>query len=215
MNRFDTTIILSHTHNHNGEFSEECKKRVEHGAAYLINGETHTLTMSGRASWREVLEVPHTHASLMEKYAVEKLNVPPTSILLETESLDTVGQAVFTKLSVVKPRDFRTLQVVSSDYHMPRVEQIFRKVYGDAYTIGFQGMKTELVSDPAIIEREKRSLDSFLDTFKHVTPGDDLNIVRALFVRHKIYRNLRHLTNVYGCEDILNFYTEMVRVNRK
>jgi len=49
---------------------------------------------------------------------------------MEQSSLDTIGNAWFSRMIHVLPRGFGRLLVITSAFHMPRTEAVFRWVYG-------------------------------------------------------------------------------------
>jgi hypothetical protein len=55
--------------------------------------------------------------------------VESRNILMEESSLDTVGNAWFSRMIHVVPRGFERLLVITSAFHMPRTEAVFRWVY--------------------------------------------------------------------------------------
>ncbi len=54
----------------------------------------------------------------------------PERILIEAASYDTIGNAYFSRVVHAIPRGFRRALVVTSEFHMPRTEAVFRWVYG-------------------------------------------------------------------------------------
>src|SRR5436309_11511249 len=55
------------------------------------------------------------------RYLLER-GAEPGRILMEAVSLDTIGNAYFSRLLHVIPREFRRVLVVTSDFHMPRTQ---------------------------------------------------------------------------------------------
>lgn len=56
-------------------------------------------------------------------------NVPAQQLLRETSSFDTIGNGYFAATIHAVPRRWRQLMVVTSDFHMPRSQAIFQKVF--------------------------------------------------------------------------------------
>src|SRR5580658_4023913 len=95
--------------------------------------------------------------------------VPERRILTETFSYDTIGNAFFTRLVHAEPRGLRKLHVVTSRFHMPRTEAIFRWVFGvspsGGYELSFEAAENAGISDEALEHRaakERASLDRVL-----------------------------------------------------
>ena len=57
------------------------------------------------------------------------LGVPATKLLKETSSYDTVGNAYFSATIHAWPLGWRNIAVVTSAFHMPRTQEIFKQVF--------------------------------------------------------------------------------------
>jgi hypothetical protein len=71
---------------------------------------------------------PISEAQAGAAYLIAR-GVPPHRILIEASSLDTIGNAWFSRMLHVIPRGFQHVLVVNSAFHMPRTEAVFRWVY--------------------------------------------------------------------------------------
>ena len=185
---YKTAIILSHHINPDNSLSEETKARVDKSIDMYCRTEVETLTMSGGHADKEATL---THAEAMRLYALE-MRVSPEDLFSEGLSLDTIGQAVFSKKGVVVPNNMDKLIVVSHDYHIRRVQVIFGFVYGKGFDIEYVGVSGWFSMDPKILQKERESLDSFLITFDGVTSGRDDDIFNALIERHPLYKNFKY-----------------------
>ena len=63
------------------------------------------------------------------RYLVAR-GIAPTRVLLESWSLDTIGNAAFTRLMHSDVRGWRRILIVTSRSHMPRTKAIFEWVFG-------------------------------------------------------------------------------------
>jgi len=72
---------------------------------------------------------PISEARAGAAYLISR-GVHPRNILMEESSLDTIGNAWFSRIINVIPRGFERLLVITSAFHMPRTEAIFRWIYG-------------------------------------------------------------------------------------
>lgn len=118
-----------------------------------------------------------TEAAIMKKHAVS-LGVDPQRILLENDSRDTLANATFTKKHYLAPRQLCNVMVVTSSFHVPRAEYLFRKVLGPDYAITFVSAGGEV--KPGRLIKEERSLafgKALLDT---APDGDDDEIRRRM-----------------------------------
>jgi hypothetical protein len=69
------------------------------------------------------------HESTVYAEYLLKQGVPPSDLLKETSSYDTVGNAYFSLTMHVLPAGWRQLAVVTSEFHMPRTMQTFKDCY--------------------------------------------------------------------------------------
>jgi hypothetical protein len=119
--------------------------------------------------------------------------VDPHTILPETCSYDTIGNAYFARTIHVEPRGFRRLLVITSAFHMPRTEAIFRWVFGlDAppggYELDFESVSDEDIPSDVLadrIERERASLDRLPATIARIGSMRALN--EWLYTEHAAY----------------------------
>ena len=73
---------------------------------------------------------PLSEATAGARYLVAAHGVPAGSILKETQSYDTVGNALFGLTTHAAPRALRSLAVVTSAFHMARTRAVFDVVFG-------------------------------------------------------------------------------------
>jgi len=73
-----------------------------------------------------------TEAQAGRTYLLEEAGVPSEDLVVEEQSLDTVSNAVYTKLLLLQS-GCRTPVVVSSCYHIPRVSFIFSHILGGEF----------------------------------------------------------------------------------
>lgn len=72
---------------------------------------------------------PISEAAASAKYLLENGISEPSRILLETWSLDTIGNAYFARAMICHPMKLERLCVVTSAFHMPRTRAIFEWVF--------------------------------------------------------------------------------------
>ncbi|MEK6951743.1 MAG: YdcF family protein [Nanoarchaeota archaeon] len=182
---YDTLIVLSQNRNHDGSLGWELTSRVDYGIGEYILGRVSSLTMSGHYG-RQDAHLPTSQAEDMRNYAIEK-GVPMGSIFLESTSIDTGGQAVFTMRDIIVPNNIGRAIIVTSDYHLTRTAAIFDFVFGDNIERLYASVTTALIKDPEIRMAQERSLVAFLRTFEGVERGNLEAIQERLFERHPLY----------------------------
>jgi len=85
------------------------------------------------------------------KYLCDR-GISPGKILTESNSRDTIGEALFVKQNIIVPYKIKELYVISSDYHINyRVRAIFDYVFGTDADIIYIEVKTDKSKDPNTI----------------------------------------------------------------
>jgi len=126
------------------------------------------------------------------RYLIEA-GIPPSQVLMETSSLDTIGNAFFSRVIHVQPRGWRRVLVITSDFHLERVQAAFTWVYGLTPHPIESGVYYEAVSDPemdpallsARIRKEREARDELAPLTVRITTMQDLH--RWLFTEHRAY----------------------------
>ncbi len=182
-----TAITLSHHLNDDNSLSRETKARVDEAISLHGSGYVTTISLSGGHAGNEIKDI--THAGAMKRYAISE-GVRPADLYSEEKSLDTVGQAVFSKRKIVVPNNWNEIVVVSHDYHIARVKRIFDFVYGEDFNLEYVGIPTKHTDDD-INRRERDSLEAFLRTFDDTPAGNDAEILNTMIHKHPLYSSYR------------------------
>ena len=124
-------------------------------------------------------------ADVMKSYIVLNSHISHELVLTETNSRDTVGDAIFTKINIIKKKSMNNLLIVTSDYHVLRTHEIFSYIYGEQYIVKVIGVKTTKKKE--LSELENKSLNVFYKTFNGVKSGDDDLIYKRLCTDHPYY----------------------------
>jgi len=173
------SIILAHELKGNQELSDRTRERVDLGIYMLKTGKYDKLIMSGGLEKKFGISL----AEAMRRYAVAR-GIHDRDILVEDLSEDTVGQLVFSKQGVIKPRGYRDIAVVTHSYHAERTRKQAEFIFGNGYELSFG-----LVGNEEGNEREQASYEAFLRTFEGIEPGDDEAILQRLLEKHPLYNS--------------------------
>lgn len=90
------------------------------------------LLLSGRQSGRNKGAATITEAKFMRRILLG-FGLKRANVFLEERSLDTISNAVFSKPIVESHKDWKTILLVTSDWHMQRALWIFRTVFGKGF----------------------------------------------------------------------------------
>lgn len=185
-----TTIIIVLGHRLKTDFIHpELKGRMDEA----INIYQNVLNLDNKNSIVFILSggktqnsVQLSEAEVMMEYCKGN-NISANKIIKETESLDTIGNAVFTRKIVDDLKEISEIFVVSSCYHMNRVRYIFDMVFGSNYQIYYDNCHPS--NERGIGDKEKMSLELAQNFFKNIVPGEIKFIERRLSAIHKCYKS--------------------------
>ena len=185
----DAIIVPGRGISSKGILSSDSIARVEKAVELYSDGVAPKIIMSGSYSFHLDTPPPQTEARAMREIAIA-YGVPRKALIEELESKDTLGNVYFTKTRICTPEDWHHLTVVASSDHMPRIQYLFRKIYGPEYTIDFVESK-RVLSDADYAEEirhEQKSLEITKQSFDPISDGDDESIWRLVRERHPAYK---------------------------
>ncbi len=177
----DAIIVLGGGIDAQGELPPIPKYRLEKGIGLFKQRVAPTLIFSGKWGFLADFTPPRPEAEAAAEYA-ESLGVPATAILQETASMDTIGNAYFTKKQILEPHNWTTVTVVTSEYHADRTQYIFDKVLGPDYTCDVVGADSHLSAEElqAKVVVERRILTFTREHLDSIANGDDKAIFTLL-----------------------------------
>ncbi|MDD5254413.1 MAG: ElyC/SanA/YdcF family protein [Candidatus Nanoarchaeia archaeon] len=197
----DAAIVLSNRISQNGslfptgieqkdtflaESINETRARTESGLFLVYNGKADSLILSGGYADKTA---PWTHAIAMAFHTRKLMysETDPVPTTLEWFSLDSVSQLIFTKELIVKPKNMADLKIISHDYHVERIKTITEFVYGKDFKIEILGLETTPENRKMREGSERKSIETFKETFRGIAPANDEDIVSALYERHGLF----------------------------
>jgi uncharacterized SAM-binding protein YcdF (DUF218 family) len=104
---------------------------------------------------------PMAHANYLKNFLIEK-GVPPTAFLPLALSSNTVEDAVMS-LSILKDYEFKDLLIITSEYHLARVEFIFSEILKEFY-LNFKAVTHHSMDDllEPLIQHEKLAMQQLI-----------------------------------------------------
>lgn len=135
--------------------------------------------------------------SLASASYLMKLGCPPRRILIESCSYDTIGNAFFARVQHLTPRGFRKLLVVTSDFHMPRTQDIFQTVLSlnegaqkSAFELDFLATPNDGLDGKNLLhrlEKEQKALEAWIHR-KNCMRWDNIGAFHQwLYQEHECY----------------------------
>lgn len=149
-------VILGSPNDDRGNLSEMAIGRLEQGLAEYRNHEGYNILCTGGFG-EHFNTTDRPHADYAIRHLLQK-GIPEMEILEIAESRNTVEDALLSK-PIIEKHNARSLIIVSSDFHMQRVEHIFQQVF-DGYDLTFSGAKTDFPTERlrTLRKHEKKEL---------------------------------------------------------
>ena len=188
MDRYDAIIVLGAGVNEKGEIPAPVALRVKEAVRLLNEGAAPRIIMSGKWGYRVTEPLPFTEAAAMKKVAVAE-GANPDNIILEEESLDTLGNAYFCKKLFLVPNDWRSVIVLMSDHHAERSEYLFRKVLGPSFNITIHPVSIDLTPEERAAKdtMHAKSIALAKKWLDPIADGDDAAIWQLMSTKHPAY----------------------------
>lgn len=184
---YDAIIVLGGSFIDESTLPEWVEKRLN--AAIEREKECELIIVASRGSPHKppiigMDEHPIDECDIMAKYLLQN-GVSPQKILKESWSLDTIGNAYGLLTLHCIPRNLRRLLIITSDFHMPRSQSIFKKVFSLFPLKIFEMVFYETKSTLPISEKERKSIMQWKKTSEKIASLKDLH--QFLFEQHNAY----------------------------
>ncbi|MCD6081735.1 YdcF family protein [candidate division WOR-3 bacterium] len=186
--RVDVLIVPGGGIDKYGRLKPTSLQRVDKAVELFKEGVTQYVIFSGAWSFMYTYKPPITEARAMQEYAITH-GIPYDKILLDEEACDTIGNAYFPKVRIIKPRGWRNIMVVTSEFHLKRTQYVFEKVFGPDYNLKFIAVTSALPQDVLthVIDTERKNLELTRRKIGQIPAGDDKAIGEFLFTKHPAY----------------------------
>tara|TARA_B100000780_G_C21121993_1_gene454544 strand:+ start:1995 stop:2555 length:561 start_codon:yes stop_codon:yes gene_type:complete len=174
-------IVLSHQMDQNAKLGPESQARANLASDTFFNEKCDFILTLGW-DYRLDSEIPIAYAF---RSFLENKGIPKEKIISDINSRDTVGDAIFSKIYLVKNYKPKTFFIISSDYHIKRVEIIFKSIYGKEADLNFLSCPwdTKNINEG----KEIKSINAFLKTFKDIDFENNDLLVKRLSSQHPFY----------------------------
>lgn len=116
--RFDTVIVLGSPADADGNPTPQQMAHVMEGVREYMRGVAPRIILTGGPTRHGFVE-----AAVMARVA-ESQGIPESAIFVEPRAMDTIQNACYSE-RIMKEHGWRSAEVVSSDYHLPRAAMIF------------------------------------------------------------------------------------------
>ena len=130
------------------------------GCLSIFNSQKHKILCTGGFG-AHFNTSPVAHANYLKDFLILK-GVPSTAFLPLALSSNTVEDAVMSK-SILKETKFKDLIIITSEYHVARVEFIFTEILKD-FNLNFKAVTHHSIDDvlEPLIQHEKVAMDKLI-----------------------------------------------------
>ncbi len=152
------------------ELTEKAVQRMDTAISAWNEGVAENMVVSGGYSF--MLDTPPSvsEAFVMKRYGLNH-GLSAKAIHIEDESLDTIGNALYTKSRYLIPNGWVHPMVVTSRSHLPRTLEIFQHVMGDDFEVtGIAAPEKVTLKDQAY---EAVGATMMREILRGTKPGDD------------------------------------------
>jgi len=186
--RTDAIVVLGRGVRPDGSLGLIARARVDRALELFAMGIAPRIIFAGRSALMGPDSPSVTEADAMAAYATSH-GLRADARFIEDESRDTIGNAYFTWRRWLQPNDWRSIRVVTTDYHIPRAAWIFRKVLGSAYDVSFTAAPSDrFASSVASRARDESDIAAFLAGWLGgIEDGDSAAIERLITNDHPGY----------------------------
>jgi uncharacterized SAM-binding protein YcdF (DUF218 family) len=211
LDRHDAIVVLGGTVLDDGTLAPWVAARVDRALEAFEAGVAARVIFTGRTGVYGPAQPSITEAAAMAAYAQQR-GLPAGAVLLEEHARDTLGNAYFVRRDILQPSGWRSIRVVTNDFHLSRAAWVFRKVLGPRYDFSFTSAPSGFSTDELIV----RALDEcriyvFLNEWlATVEDGDDLSVDSIMRHHHPVYAD----APLMSAQEMDRRLSEIARINR-
>ena len=177
-------LSLSHQIQKDLSLSFDALKRIKKTSKVFKEIKANFFVTTG---WQYDKHLNEPMCKIMSKYASNILNVDEKNIIEISQAKDTVGEAVFLKITL-KKLDIKIdeMHVITSDWHLERSKEIFDFIFGgkDDPRLFYYEIKGDMNERR---RRKNQSIHKFRKLKDRCMPGDIKNIYKEVMKTHPMY----------------------------
>ncbi|HET6230659.1 MAG TPA: YdcF family protein [Longimicrobiaceae bacterium] len=191
----DAIVVLGGGVKPDGTLPVVGRTRVHRAVELYRRGIAPRIIFTGRCGLMDD-DPPVTEAAAMAEMA-RGMGLPDEALLLEEEAKDTLGNAYFVREQFLEPNGWRSIRVVTSDFHMSRAAWVFRKILGPGYDFSFMAAASGLSPHELIVRAlEECKITIFLNEWlEALEDADEHAIDRLMSQEHPGYADAPLLTH--------------------
>ena len=184
------TIVLANLMSSEGDLNAETKARIDSAVKLQSRLPSEVILLCG---WAYRPDCSIAIADAMKSYILARFPGLAQKIVCQKLSRDTVGDAVFARICLSEffiGNSSFNLNVITSDYHVKRAQEVFSFVFGKSSLISVTGAPG--FGDKRSVTNEIRSLEAFRNTFSDASAGDLNSSYLSHMNNHPFYNGSIH-----------------------
>lgn len=169
--------------------SEKFRARLDK-AYELFTPDTHNgIIVTSKGTYRDPYPHTITEAEAGRQY-LEERGVDLRYLLIEDQSMDTVGNAFFTRVRYLNPKRWLNPTIITNQFHIPLARFLFEIVLDENYTPDFVSAPNAGISDDELQRWQKHEaemLNFYQGIFDGVRRGDIACLEHYIYHRDPAY----------------------------
>lgn len=211
MNAYDAVLVPGGGVGANGSLPLWTQRRLDYAMAK--SQKAYIVTLSAGTTHKPLpldAERYPIFESVAAAYYLVQRGIAPEKILVETSSYDTIGNVYFSRMIHIEPLRLKNLLVVTSEFHMPRTQAIFKWIYSleglpRQYHLEFQTVSDEGIDVKILMARRAKEANSLKNVRSLARRIKTIQQLHAwLFQEHSAYAVAKQPVREAG--DILQTY---------
>ena len=186
---YNAIIVLGGGVALDGSIDTFSQARLDRAMQLYRSGTAAAVIVCGSHSYKRLQTSIHTEAQAYADY-LEHAGMPRSTVYLESESQETLGNLLFAKMRLVLTHGWHSLLVIPTQNHSAeRIEYLTQKIYGPEYS--WDILRVGENTDIQNLEREAKALlytKAINDQFRD---GDHDAIYNELLATHPAYGGTR------------------------
>ncbi|MEX0906847.1 MAG: YdcF family protein [Gemmatimonadota bacterium] len=209
--RHDAIVVLGGTVLADGTLAPWVTARVDRALEAFDAGIAARVVFTGRTGVYGPADPTVTEAAAMAAYATQR-GLPEDAVMLEEHARDTLGNAYFVRRDILQPNDWRSIRVVTNDFHLSRAAWVFRKVLGPRFDFSFTSAPSGFSPDELIVRAlDECRISVFLNEWlATIDDGDELSVDAIMRHHHPVYGS----APMMSAQEMEARLSEIARINR-
>ncbi len=179
---FDAVICLSNAFNEDLQLSREYMRRLDLSSQLFRLYGTEKLVTLG---WAYHVNSPVSLAQAAADYLRNQHKIAANDIHTDDRPKDTVGEAMYIAQDCLTLYQWRSVALVTSDWHLPRAKHIFAHIFGARCKLfWFTTDGDESLKEVEKLNRSRRLFDTMV---ANISPGNIDALCAVIKQQHPLY----------------------------